>query len=121
MARTAIGSPAKPKKKKKKLPAWTKQKSGSVANVFNSLDKEKKRGSEEINRIDRKFRPPGKPTTDDKKNVFNNLKGKKTAHPLKKATTGIKFTQNPADYTPTGSLEVKNKKYKSRVNNILGR
>jgi len=106
------------KPKKETPPEWTKQKPGSVANV-NSSDQV--RTSKQITDIDKKNRPQGdntkpiltektKTTPSNKTNVLGNI-------PL----TGRKIVGNVTEMMSEKDLEVKNKKYKSQTNTILGR
>lgn len=88
---------------KKKLPEWTKQESGSVANVFSSLDKKS------ID-IDKKGRENKQ--TQSKTNVFSNFT------PVNKDKK-YKISQNAKDFVNPSQLIV-NKKYQKRVNTILG-
>lgn len=96
--------------KKKKLPEWTKQKSGEVANVFNSLDKPKTQ--EQINQKEKQFRPKGE------NNVFGKYERLVRTVQKKKSPT-YKVSQSAKDFVNPEKLKV-NKNYQKRVNTILG-
>lgn len=95
-------------KKKKTLPDWTNQESGSVANVFSSLNEKR-----DINKTDKKLRPSGdKPLIQEKVS-----KEPKTRI---QSTIGSLFSGNATDMRDDEDLKV-SKKYQDRVNKITNR
>lgn len=125
-------------KPKKKLPDWTKQKSGTVAkpNLFEYLESKTNKNSNTPTAISNRNKmirstPPSdrQSTIDYYKNKSDKMMMERTPKTKPNKTsvfdmlekkTNLKITQNPADFMPDEKLKVRSP-YQKRVNKILGK